>query len=172
MTSRNSMLLCPASTMYSTAEATSPEIGPPAAVTLPIDMFQPHFLIHSRSVAPQNVDLGQRSTITWQWRRGRAIGPYPRHRQLPGEGENDRSDKETDNSMRERSPDDPYEDDECRRCQAAPHHQRSQDVVEHADNAQEQRQKQRCGKILVYPDPNNHGKQDNCGADLHDRQEH
>ena len=51
--------------------------------------------------------------------------------------------------MRERSSDHPDEDDECGRRQAAPHHERFQDVVEYADDDQEQRQQERCGEILV-----------------------
>jgi hypothetical protein len=37
--------------MYSTTEATIPEMGPPATVALFIDMFRPHCLIHSASLA-------------------------------------------------------------------------------------------------------------------------
>jgi hypothetical protein len=38
--------------MYSTAEATIPDKGPPGRFGFSIDMFQPHYRIHQRGVAP------------------------------------------------------------------------------------------------------------------------
>src|SRR5882757_3833424 len=172
MTSRNRTLRWPASIMYSTAEATSPDIGPPGSFVFSMDISRPRCReVHSRSLAASNVDLSQRSKVSWRW-RGDAIGAYPGHRQFPGQGQNDRADKETDNSVCECSADHPDEDDECRRRQAAPHHERFQDVVEYADDDEEQRQRECCGEILVDPDPDDDGKQDDCRADLHDCQEH
>src|SRR3954453_5050809 len=171
-TSRNRTLRWPASIMYSTAEATSPDIGPPGSFVFSMDISQPRCReVHSRSLAASNVDLSQRSKVSWRW-RGDAIGACPGHRQFPGQGQNDRSDKETDNSVCECSANHPDEDDECGRRQAAPHHERFQDVVEYTDDAQEHGQHERRGEILVQPDPDDHRKQDDCRADLHDWQNH
>src|SRR5260370_41041012 len=51
--------------MYSTAEATTPDMGPPGSVILFIDMTRPRCLVvHSRTPTASNVDLDQRSTVS------------------------------------------------------------------------------------------------------------
>src|SRR5271163_414605 len=127
MTSRNSMLRCPASSMYSIAEATSPDMGPPADLAFPStcsDLIIAR--IHSRSFAICDLDLGQGSAIR---HRFGAILAHPGRHQLPGDRQSDRPNEEADNSMRESSSDYADEDDECRRRQASTHHKRFQYVV-------------------------------------------
>src|SRR4051794_1966996 len=66
MTSRNSTLRCPASTMYSTAEATNPDMGPPDKFKFSIDIFRPHRVrVYTRRLAGlADIDLDQGVAIT------------------------------------------------------------------------------------------------------------
>src|SRR5690349_2678454 len=78
------------------------------------------------------LDLARRSR--------RTVDPDPGSRKLPGDRENDRTDEETDDAVRQGAADDPDQDHERRRGQAAPHHQWLQNVVEKADDHEEYRE--------------------------------
>jgi len=107
----------PASIMYSTAEATSPDIGPPwqrCIVSSALFFDLRCRVIHSRSLAASNVDLGQRSTVSsGNDATPGAIRRVSRPPSIPRPRErNDRTDKEADNSCASVPPTTPRKDDE------------------------------------------------------------
>src|SRR5690242_8177323 len=66
MMSRNSTLRWPASTIYSTALATSPDIGPPGSSSLSRDMFRSFYRLSriEGGKALNDLDLGQSSSCS------------------------------------------------------------------------------------------------------------
>src|SRR5436309_1751082 len=117
--SRKSTLRWLASTMYSTAEATSPDSASPDTLAWSGDMVA--ILLRPEAIEIVlrfgGVDLGQGNGPYPQALLSRGIAapgfgcisvfPDPRHQQLPGYGENDWAYKQPDNPVRQGTSDQP-----------------------------------------------------------------
>ena len=103
--------------------------------------------------------------------RCRRVGRHPRHQKFIEDAQQDRPQEKADQSIRHSPADHAEKDDEHRRRQSACHQHRLQDIVDHRDDNQQQRQDQCRSGLLRRPSPDDDGQHYGQRSDLNNAED-